>query len=215
MGALWYFKGNPAVTFYRRQFLIQLFLQSCDSSPLVMEEIINHFTTQVSYQQKMTPCISWGFNPLFYCYTIANRMKIFQGDKNCHLLWCDGKNSLEVQTISPLRSTQWIFLISKIKLCLLWLLKNQEEKQPVNVECVYLGKDLKMRSWGHLWKCLGSQANLTGNYNLQKTKKLWQLVTFLLGSGGTLFKEKQLSNLASLYYMMFQNSLLYIQNSFL
>lgn len=49
----------------------------------------------------------------------------------------------------------------------------------------------------------------------KRLKNIWQLVHFLLYSSGTLFKEKWLHNLASLYYMMFQNSLLNIQNSFL
>lgn len=65
VGALWFFKGNAVTTFYRRQSLNRLFPQSCNSSPLVKEEIINRFASWVSYRQKKMPCISWGFHTLF------------------------------------------------------------------------------------------------------------------------------------------------------
>lgn len=48
-----------------------------------------------------------------------------------------------------------------------------------------------------------------------KLKKLWQLDFFSPVFRWNLFQGKVLSNLASLYYMMFQNSLLNMQKSFI
>lgn len=118
-----------------------------------------------------------------------------------------------------LGSSQWIFLFSKIKLCLLWLLKKKKEIKKINNLLM-----LNVSIWENIWKweveviyesLWEAKTILLIIILYRRLKIIWKLVHFLLYSSGTLFKEKWLCNLASLYYTMFQNSLLNIQNSFL